>query len=77
MTVTEIVIFNLKKDYTNQELASDKVHQKCIETVKAAKGNQAVTWSVLDDDPKALCWLVGESVHWELGTLSPRLATIT
>lgn len=60
MTVTEITVFNLKKAYTNEELASDKVHKKSLETVKAAKGCKGVIWSVLDDDPKALAWLVGE-----------------
>lgn len=60
MTVTEVTIFDLKKAYTNDELASDSAHKKCLDTLKAAKGFEAVTWSVLDDDPKALAWLVGK-----------------
>lgn len=60
MTITEITIFDLKKATTNEELAKDATHKKCLETVKAAKGFQNVIWSVLDDNPKALAWLVGE-----------------
>ena len=60
MTVTEITVFQLKKAYTNQELASDSAHKKALDYLKSAKGFQAVTWSVLDDDPKALAWLVGK-----------------
>lgn len=72
MTVTEITVFDLKKAYTNQELASDSAHQKALDTVKAAKGFQAITWSVLDDDPKALAWLVGKPtlshIFWTVTT---------
>lgn len=60
MTCTEITVFDLKKAYTNQELASDSAHKKCVDTVKAAKGCEGLIWSVLDDDPKALVWLVGK-----------------
>lgn len=70
MTVTEITIFNLKKAYTNEELAKDSAHKTTLETVKAAKGCEGVTWSVLDDDPKALAWLVGESPIKILGFTS-------
>jgi hypothetical protein len=59
-TVTEVAIFNLKKEYTNEELANNAKHKKCLETVKAAKGCKGVTWGVLEEDPKQLVWLVGK-----------------
>lgn len=59
MTVTELVILNLKHKQTNAELRKNGPYIKCLETVKRQKGCLGVTWGVTLEDPGKVVWFVG------------------
>lgn len=59
-SVVEVVILTLNKASTTKELSSNKLHQSCLDTVRAAEGCRQVTWGVTQEDDRKLVWLVGE-----------------
>lgn len=61
-TITQVVVLQLQRLYSNVELARDKHHVMALKKLEEIEGFQNMIWSVPMENASKLVWLVGESL---------------
>lgn len=58
-TTIRVIIWQLWRGFTNTELFRNKHHIEALNYLPEAKGLQGVVWSVVEQNPSQLVWLIG------------------